>query len=435
MVLKKITKYLSKHIPLNQYNKDLLYNILSFGISAIVLLFISFLIMAFYKAEGLGYYSQVYAFYMVISQITAWGIHLSVQKYIPQFAEFERHRNDIFVSAIIATFIFSSIVSIIVAIYSHLPGLIVKSALIEKGFIFVTPGLIFFSLNKVFFAYLNGIGEMKKYAFFYALRFIIMLTSLIFIIFIKAPSIYLSFLLTIPEIIIFFVFIFSLSKYINLNITSRVKRFLFIHFKFGTNVAWGNIVLATKPDILIIGYFLTDNLVGIYSFGSTIIDGLIQLMFVFRTNINPVITNLFYHYEKSYMENELKKHITFNYKFFFILGIILSILYPFVLYFIGINHNLTYYYLVYYIILSGCIAASGYIPLQMIFNQTGFPKTQSVYLLSVFSLNVIVTAILTHTYGIIGSAISTSIMYLIQPFFLVILVKKIISVNINILDK
>jgi len=274
---------------------------------------------------------------------------------------------------------------------------------------------------------------MKYYAIFSALRFFFMFVTLIVLLVFKMQVIYLSVLFTFPEIILLICFFIYFLKQIKIILSSRTKKLALIHLKYGTKVAWGHIVLGTKPDILIIGYFLSDTIVGIYSFASTIIDGIVQIMYVFRTNINPVITNLYYNYEKKFIENQLKKHIISHYKFFSFIGVFAAIFYPIVLYFLGVNEHLFYYFIVFYILLTGCIIASGFIPLQMIFNQTGYPSTQSIYLLTLFSMNVGLTIVFTFFCGLIGAAVSTSIIFVLQIFLLKWMVRKKLGLTIKII--
>jgi len=48
----------------------------------------------------------------------------------------------------------------------------------------------------------------------------------------------------------------------------------------------------TRVDVLVLGVFMSDRAVGIYSAASTLVEGLVQLPTVLRNNLNPLITQL-----------------------------------------------------------------------------------------------------------------------------------------------
>ena len=67
-------------MQLNKLTLDISWNYLSFFILAISGLIINFIIALSFSSEGLGIFNQTYAFFVIFSQFSVFGIHYSVLK-------------------------------------------------------------------------------------------------------------------------------------------------------------------------------------------------------------------------------------------------------------------------------------------------------------------------------------------------------------------
>ncbi|MBN2396286.1 MAG: polysaccharide biosynthesis C-terminal domain-containing protein [Candidatus Atribacteria bacterium] len=416
----------------SKFNVDLLWNLGSFSLCGIIGVLFNIIIINFYDSATLGFFNQVYAVFIFLSQISTWGLHLSVQKFIPQFSNISKHTKLILTSAFTTTFIFSFFITVVVFFFNKIPGRIFNSESVSEGFIYAVPGLFLFSLNKLLLSYLNGMRKMIAYAIFNFLRFLFMLLLLITIIIVELQPKFITSIFSIPELLLFGLLLIKTYKSFGFSTLKRFFLFCKIHFRFGSNAALGHIVLDlnSKVDVIILGIFLHDKIVGIYSFAAFIVDGLLQLFYVFRTNINPLITDAFYNKSSIDLEILIKRYLKNFYKFFIVIGIIAILIYPVFLYVFKIFDFFWLNYLVFSILTIGCILSSGYIPFQMIFNQVGKPRMQSIFLLIVFITNLILNLVLIPVLGIIGSALATSLTFVVQMFLL----KKFTfnTININI---
>ncbi len=416
----------------SKFNNDLIWNSVSFTFCALIGLLFNIIIIRFYDSATLGYFNQVYAIFIFLSQVSTWGLHLSVQKYVPQFKDFEPHVSLILTSSLLTTFLFSSLITLMVLLLNKIPGIIFNSTAISEGFIYAVPGLVFFSLNKVLLSYLNGMRQMISFAFFNFLRFALMLALILVIVSRGLPSKYLTLLFTIPELILFVILLGGNFHSLGYSSIRRLVQLSRIQFRFGNRAALGHIVLDlnSKADIILLGIFLPDKSVGIYSFAAFIVDGMLQLFFVFRTNINPIITETFYRQGRNALQQLIRNTIPRFYKIFIVIGISAILLYPFLLKFFEITEHFWMNIAVFSILTCGCLISSGYIPFQMIFNQTGKPRTQSAFLFYIFIVNICLNLLLIPIFGIIGSAIATSIVFVIQMALLKRMVMKVIHISI-----
>lgn len=414
----------------SKFKVDLLWNICSFAICGVIGILLNIIIIRHYDAATLGYFNQIYAIFIFLSQVATWGLHLSVQKFISQYSSLKHHTSLILTSVFLTTFIFATTITFIVFALNKLPGRLFNSEAVTEGFIYAIPGLLFFSLNKILLSYLNGMRFMIAFAIFNSLRFALMLFILIAIVTTGVHSKYLALIFALPEFILFVILLLRNIKYFDFSSIHRLVLLSRLQFRFGSNAALGNIVLDlnSKVDVIILGVFLPDKSVGIYSFAAFIVDGMLQLFYVFRTNINPLITETYYNNGKSALEKMIKKNIATFYKIFLTIGITAIVLYPILLKIFNISELFWQNISVFSILAVGCILSSGYIPFQMILNQTGMPRIQSLFLFYVFITNIVLNLLLVPLFGIIGSAMATSLAFIVQMFLL----KKIVINKIQI---
>jgi len=248
------------------------------------------LIMCFYDATALGVFNRVYAWYCVLSQIAVMGVHVSVT---PHVAEARMDRNalgNILFSALACVAVISIIV--VLALEIVLPFLIVNNQVLLLGMQMVVPGLLGFSVNKVLLNYLNGLSDMKAYAFFQSMRYVLISIVILVLALLGKESGWLPFSFCAAEIILFL----AIAIYLLVNGAwkgraswSWVRR----HLQFGVMVFPANMVLElnAKVDIICLGLVLGDDyLIGIYSFATLFTEGFYQIYVVIRRNINPKLT-------------------------------------------------------------------------------------------------------------------------------------------------
>jgi O-antigen/teichoic acid export membrane protein len=404
----------------SKFNNDLIWNFSGFSLTALTGFAINIILIKVYGFESLGYFNLVYTMYLVGSQVATWGIHLSIQKYIPQYGKNKVHRKNLLISSLVVVFIISILFSSILILISRIPGRMMNNVLLEQGFLYSIPGIVFFAINKVYLSYLNGMRRMKEFAIFNFVRPLLMLIFLVVFIRMKADIVFLSFIFFIPEMLLFIILLIWINEAISTFRINKIIKTARMHLKFGTIAVLGNIVLDmnSKVDVFILGFFQSNTMVGVYSFASFVSDGIIQVFYVIRANINPVITDLYYHRSRKMMEKVLRISIKRMYKFIIIVGFLATLGYIMILVFLKINDYFSENAIVFLLLISGAIISGGYIPLQMVFNQIGLPKEQSRFLFLFFTANVVLNIILVPFIGIYGSAVAVFISYIFQMIYL-----------------
>ena len=403
-----------------KFNNDLIWNFSGFSLTAVTGLAINIILIKIYGFESLGYFNIVYTMYLIGSQIATWGIHLSVQKYIPQYGKNKTHRKNLLISSLLSVFIISLLFTSLLFVINKIPGKMISNELLESGFVYCIPGIVFFAINKVYLSYLNGMRRMKEFAIFNFLRPFLMIIFILIFIRTKIDIVFLSLVFFIPELVLFMIQLIWINEAFSTFKVKKIIKTAKMHVRFGTRAVLGNIVLDmnSKVDIFILGFFQSNTMVGVYSFASFVSDGIIQVFYVIRTNINPVITELYFHRSRKLMEKVLRISVKKMYKFIAIVGVLAIVGYMTILVLMKVNDHFSENVIVFLLLISGAIISGGYIPLQMVFNQIGLPKEQSRFLFIFFTANVVFNIILIPFIGIYGSAIAVLISYILQMAYL-----------------
>lgn len=417
---------------INKFNIDLLWNIISFVLIGVIGVTINILIIGYYENSTLGIFNEVFSIYILLSQFATGGIHLSVQKYIPQHSSEKSKTDTILSGAVIITILISSFFTLISYLLRDIPGEIFRNEDVTTGFTYAVPGLFFFSLNKVLLSFINGFRLMKSYAVFMAARYILMLAFLIALIAFNEKGSMTPAILSLAEFVLFLMLVIYCFRYWKIKYSKEISHWIKSHLKFGSKAVTGNILLDinTRVDVLILGIFSNESFVGIYSFASTLSDGFTQLPFVLRTNINPVLTKCYFEKGTGVLERVIKKSRKIFTRLLVPAGIISIFMFPVLVSLLGFNEKLEGGWTVFIILMAGIIISCRYLPYQMIFNQVGFPGIQSLFLFLFFFTNLVLNLLLVPSFGMFGSAIGTGAAYILQIFFLKILLRKKLNIRI-----
>lgn len=414
----------------SKFGSDVMWNVACFGLIGVSGILLNILLVKFYDDTALGVFNQVYAVYLLLSQLAVGGIHLSVQYYTPLHSDSHKDTAAILQSALTGSFI-SSVV-IIAAGYLCAPmiGYILDSPAVGTGIIYCVWGLLFFSWNKILIALLNGLRHMKAFAIFQLLRFIFILTALTILVYLKVSYVYSPLILAASEALLFILLVIYLAAYLRPQPLAHSRNFLLQHYRFGRKALIGNFLLDinTKVDIFILGLFQSDALVGVYSFAASIAEGFMLFPALLRNNINPVIT-LAFHRKNPLLLNRI---ITRMRKVFFRLTGTLALAslaaFPMVPLVFGFT-EWKETWIVYAILISGIILTAGYQPLVLFFNQVGQPALQTWFIFLVFLSNVVFNLALVPFFSMYGSAAGTALSFLFQALLFIIWSKPYLKIR------
>ena len=400
------------------------------GISGLIL---NFLIISNFGAKTLGIFNQVYALYVILSHFAVGGIHYSVLKQISYNQTKKNLISKITFSAMIPAVIFSFIIGIILFLSSDVIGYLLKSDEISFSLKLVSPGLIFFSINKILLNMINGMNHMKSHALLFSLRYLIILGLGSMIIFSFNNGDLLCLIFVISELVLLVITIFYIKLFILKDFQILFsKELVNNHISFGSKSLIGGALTEIKMrvDVIILGIFLDDNIVGVYSFSLFFAEGIYQFSVVLRKIIDPVIGKHFS--VKKFIEIEklsksLKKIFT---PLMLLFCFLFVLIYPMVLRFLKINIDINQSTSIVAILLLGVFINSIYFPFSNIFILGNKPNIQTIFFTSVVLFNIIGNIILIPILNIYGAAISTASSFIIEAALILFLSKKIFKIKL-----
>jgi O-antigen/teichoic acid export membrane protein len=188
------------------------------------------------------------------------------------------------------------------------------------------------------------------------------------------------------------------------------------NFRFGNRALTGNLLLDlnTRVDVFLLGVFLSDRLVGLYSFAATVAEGVMQLPVLFRNNINPVLTRAWHAGGAALTGRIVSRGRRAFFRILAPLALVTVPLFPVALWVLGMKDEPFTVWILYSILIAGVAGTAGYLPFQMTFNQLGRPGLQTLFIFIGFIANVLLNLLLIPALGIYGSAAGTALAMLVS---------------------
>jgi O-antigen/teichoic acid export membrane protein len=414
-----------------EFNVYFLWTTGSFIILGISGIIINIWIARFRGAEALGIFNQVFAFYIFVSQICTFGIHLSVLKYISENSNNLSICSDIATTALLLVAGIASIICIICWTGKEAFGALLNSDGVASGLKFAIPGLFFFAMNKIGLNVLNGLQRMRAYAIFQSLRYILILIGVICVISLQLRSYTLAVSLTLAEVVLFMVmYVYTNLRIFPLKFQVRNKEWFREHVYFGVKGFLSGVLSDsnTRIDVLMLGYFRNDITVGIYSFAAILAEGTNQLCFIMRRNVAPIIGMHFAGGEKDKISDFSKEVRRAFFKIMGIVGLIAVVVYPLCIHVIVGKEEFSVSWMVFIVLMVGIVVSSGYRSFRDIILLGGMPGFQSILIIVILILNVALNAFLIPIFGIYGAAIATSFAYVFEAFLIRAVCYKVLDV-------
>lgn len=412
---------------------DLIWNYASTIFLAISGFLFSVIIALFYDEAILGIFNQVYAYYILLSQIAAFGVHLALTRYAAMYTETEKTGRELLSSALCAVAC-TSIATMGIAGMIYVLFWTQSSVMALRYIWLVFPALPLFSFNKVILGYLNGRSRMKAYAVFQAVRNALIAIFILLMAIFHCPGEYLAVAFFLTEVILFItmmIFLLGAHLFGGSPRWSSIRELL----RFGFWILPGNFVLElnSKTDILCLSILrVSDSRIGYYSFAALFIEGLYQLLVVLRRNINPTLTSLASQAESRASEQfgSYKRKIS-KLVYCISLPAAMAVVAAYVLLCTLLNRS-DYMAAFSALCVVACSIAvtAKYIVFGNVLAQTGFPAQESlINIISVcsnFCLNLAFISIL----NILGAGIATACSYLIYAVVLKKIVRRDLHINL-----
>lgn len=393
---------------------------------AVMGLAINSIIIKFYNASVLGIYNEAYAWYLILSQTSVWGIHMAVVKYVPE-TDKEEQRSIILKTALCLTVCLAGMTTAITCIIISFLEFAWKLALYRA-----ILGLLLFSINKVFLSYLNAVCRMTLYAIIQIVRYSLLMVIVFFFALNGIDGVNLSLTFPITESMVLMILVILFRKQLSMRGVlngDRAKQLL----TFGTRILPSNMVIEmnSKVDVVCLGLFVENtSAIGVYSFAILFTDGLYQTFITLRKIINPQLSRKMIDGELNFFLKKLtqiiKKYVYFLY--FVIYFMILLCYYCLCKCFLGDEYLFGISFIA---IIGGTIVITGkQIILGDVLAQASFPLEESILNTTTVGINIILNVILINLIGLFGAALATAVSYCAFAVIMTFMCRKKLGIRI-----
>jgi O-antigen/teichoic acid export membrane protein len=390
---------------------------------------INLLVAGLRDADALGVFNQAYAVYMIASQVAVFGLHYSAMRHAALHEGSPEERGALLAAAALAALLLGLAAGAGVFAASGLLGRFFDSPDTGRAIRWSAAGLVLFPLNKVLLGYLNGLRRMKAFALIQSLRYAAVTGGVAAVAagVLPFPFVTLSFaaaeVLTLGALAA----VFAAGGLLR-NLAVRAG-WLRRHFAFGGKslVAGMFVEVNSRLDVILLGFFVPDRSVGIYSFASMLVDGLLHLLTVVRINLNPILVQAVRDRDWRQAGDLIAK--TRRYVYPAMLGLSLLILAGFwiaaswILPAKGLHEGM----LCLVILLAGLTAVSGLSPFENLLLSGGFPGYQAIQHASVMATGLLLNVLLIPVLGLEGAALAAVAGLVVGIAVLTFLTRRLLS--------
>jgi O-antigen/teichoic acid export membrane protein len=195
----------------------------------------------------------------------------------------------------------------------------------------------------------------------------------------------------------------------------RFRPWLGRHLRFGSKALVNGFLAESyvRVDILMLGMFASDSVVGIYSFAALFIEGLYQIPVVIRTLANPVLVELLIVGNRPAVARFARRTAALSLGAFAAAAGSVILIYPHLAPFFPPPLVADSWSLL-LILAAGLLLYSAFVPLDQALLQGGLPGRQSLLMTCNVLANVLLNLALIPALGAVGAAVATALAYAIS---------------------
>jgi O-antigen/teichoic acid export membrane protein len=405
---------------------DGLASVMSLAVLAASGVFLNSLIAKLYGAAGLGLFNTVFSIYILGSQVATLGVQFSVLRHIAEHGARSAESARIITSAAGLVALGAAAASGLVYLLFGVAGAGVYGPDLGPALLTALPGLWFFALNKLWLNALNGAQENKIFAALTAARHLLLAASLAVLAALGASAWELPAIFTVTEFLLFLLALRQVRRVFAGLRAGWSPDWAARHWTFGLRSLPGGLAteLNTRVDVLVLGLFVSESQVGLYSFAALLVEGLLQLPAAARRLVDPVLTRLHVAGDRAGMQALLTRGRNWGCAVMALVCAASAAIYPFLARLLADQAIAAATWPIFDALLLGAFAFGSYAPLGGIFSQSGYPGRQSQVNLVILGLNLAFNLVFAPLGGPLGAAVATTLSFALGAQYFRVLVRR-----------
>jgi O-antigen/teichoic acid export membrane protein len=415
-----------------KFRRDVAWNFASLAVLGVSGIALQALIGRHYGAATLGVFNQVLAAYILVSQAAAGGINLSALRAIAEDASDRARISSIVAGATLPVLALAALFALVFYASRDAVADVLESPDVALGIAAATPGLFFFALNKLLLGVVNGVQRMRAYAVYQAARYLLILAGLGIAFLRSVPGPRLAFVFSFAEILLFLALVVEVAFLVSWPRTRDWVAWSWRHLAYGMKSAVSGMLLElnSRIDVLMIGYFLSDALVGIYSFASMLAEGLFQLLVVLQTNYNPLLARGLAERALERLAQTVRRGRNWTYAGMAGVGVVAVAVYPIAVRLLAGEGEFAESRIPFALLMGGIVAISGYYPFHQTLLMADLPAWHTLLMSGTVGCNVLFNALLIPRLGIAGAALATGLALAASVVLLKLLVRRLVGLRL-----
>ena len=292
------------------------------------------------------------------------------------------------------------------------------------------PALWCIAINKTLLNALNGIQANSLYAMLVSLRYGLILLFLLGAIAMQLRGEQLAIVLSGSEVALLVALVLVCRRRFPGVWQAPDAAWMATHWRFGWQSMPGGfaVELNSRVDVLILGMFTSDAIVGVYSFAAFFAEGLLQIPVISRRLIDPLLARM-----ASGDGDALRSLLTRGRNIAALaataVGVAAVAAYPWYAGLAGTRELARESWPVFGILMAGACIFGVYATFGGIFSQTGRPAIQTRLNLAFLGVNVILNFLLVPFYGLLGAAVATGLSFVAGTLYFRFLVRRYLSLR------
>ena len=409
----------------------MLWNVVALAVAGCLGILFNYLVGVVYGTAALGVFNQVFAVYVLFSQLGALGVHYSVLTHVAGSTD-AGERQAITTSALLVTLVIGGSFAGLLWFLAGPIGRGLDSGAVAIGIAHAAPGVLFFALSKITLGCVNALQRMRWYAILSGGRFVLMVAGFAICVLLDVDQARLPIILSAAEGVTFLLSLVPVAPQLRRVRRADLVRWGREHIRFGSRGFLSGMLaeLNTRVDIIILGVFVSDPVVGAYSFAAILAEGLYQLLVVLRTNYAPIVVKLWTDRRADELTALIRRARDRTWVASLAAGAAAVAAYALLVPLVTSDPELADSWRIFAILIGGMVASAGYAPFQPILLYAGRPGWYTLLTLAILAINAAGNLALIGPLGPIGSALGTAIAFAVGVVLLRAMTARLLALRI-----
>jgi O-antigen/teichoic acid export membrane protein len=408
------------------------WNLVPVVLLAVVGLGLNIAIGRWWGAPALGVFNQVTTAYFVLAVFGAVGINYSVLRAVAEQPTDRPRVAAIVIGALVPTVILGSIVTAGFVLARHAIADLLESDAVARGIVWAAPGLFCFTVNKVLFGVVNGLGRMRAYAVYTSLRYVLIAIGLVLAGILDLSPEQLPGLWTLTEGTLLLILVGEILATVSLRHAAGWRAWASEHLRFGTRGVGATLLfeINSRLDVWLLGAAMSDRAVGIYSMAASMAEGASQLAVVLQVNVNPTIAAEL----AAKRPQEIEQLVRQTRRWFVpaMVGVcaLAAAVFPFAIPWVTSDAEFSLAAWPFAILMIGLALSSPWLPFNQVLLMGARPGIHTIYVAVSVAGNIALNLALIPHYGLEGAAAATAIALVLSCLWLRRIARVLVAVKL-----